>query len=122
MAAVTLESTAVRNAMVTEGANRVRVFVTAGGEGLSVKQWVVQVNLSIAVNSKAHYPRVHLIFKMATRTLGRTEYSNWRPISLERNIIMTKQNVSTQTSVSSLGFNPYKTQKYAHIGTRTQFR
>lgn len=49
MAAVTLESTAVRNAMVTESANRVRVFVTAGGEGLSVKQWVVQVNGSTAV-------------------------------------------------------------------------
>ena len=49
MTAATLELTAVRNAMVTADVNRAFVFVTAAGEGLSVKQWVVQVKRLTAV-------------------------------------------------------------------------
>lgn len=39
---VILELTVVRNAMVTASVNRAFAFVTAVGEGLNVKQWVVQ--------------------------------------------------------------------------------
>lgn len=49
MAAATLELTAGRNVTVTASVNRACVFVTAGGEGLNVKQWDVQVNGSTAV-------------------------------------------------------------------------
>lgn len=43
VAPVILELTVVRNAMVTASVNRAFAFVTAVGEGLSVKQWVVLV-------------------------------------------------------------------------------
>lgn len=49
VAAVTLELTVVRNAMVTASVNRACVFVIADGEGLNVKQLVVQVKGSTAV-------------------------------------------------------------------------
>lgn len=39
---VTLELTVVQNATVTASVNRVFAFVTAVGEELNVKQWVVQ--------------------------------------------------------------------------------
>ena len=63
---------------------------------IAVLFWTTSICLVLyklyEISSKAGYPRehlifkmaaqalrTHLIFKMATRTLGRTEYSKWRP-------------------------------------------
>ena len=69
----------------THSIDRVKMFVSLlFNFHLFYPNYIEVSHLSfIMQSSKARYPREHLIFKMATRTLGSTEYSKWPPKPLD---------------------------------------